>query len=74
MPAELNISIFTSIRNEYRDALGDPRQIARFLCGLTSPALTQARLSRHPRFGALEAHRFADVLAWCEREGLDPSV
>ncbi|HEX5724773.1 MAG TPA: ATP-dependent DNA helicase RecQ [Longimicrobiaceae bacterium] len=48
-------------------ALGTPRQRARFLCGLTSPAVTAAKLSRHPRFGALESHRFGDVLAWCER-------
>jgi ATP-dependent DNA helicase RecQ len=47
-------------------ALGEPRQRARFLCGLSSPALTRDRLSRHPLFGALEGHRFAEVLAWCE--------
>ena len=29
-------------------ALGHPRQRARFLCGLTSPALSAARLARHP--------------------------
>jgi ATP-dependent DNA helicase RecQ len=47
-------------------ALGEPRQMARFLCGLSSPALTAARLGRHPLFGALEGQRFTDVLAWCE--------
>ncbi len=45
-------------------ALGDPRQMARFLCGLTSPATTRARLSRHALFGALAEHRFAQVMAW----------
>jgi ATP-dependent DNA helicase RecQ len=50
-------------------ALGAPRQRARFLCGLTSPATAAARLGRHPLFGALAAHRFADVLHWCEDEG-----
>jgi ATP-dependent DNA helicase RecQ len=45
------------------EALGSSRQRARFLCGLTSPAATRAKLSRHPLFGALADRRFADVLA-----------
>ncbi|CAN5890382.1 ATP-dependent DNA helicase RecQ [soil metagenome] len=48
------------------EALAHPRQQARFLCGLSSPALTRAKLTRHPLYGALMEHRFADVLAWCE--------
>ena len=48
---------------------GEARQRARFLCGLTSPAVSRARLGRHPLFGALEDHRFGEVLAWCEAEG-----
>ena len=43
-------------------ALGTPRQRARFLCGLSSPATTRAKLSRHALFGALAEQRFADVL------------
>ena len=50
------------------DALGQPRQQARFLCGLTSPAQSRARIGRNPLFGALESLRFADVLAWCSEE------
>ena len=42
-----------------------PRQAARFLCGLTSPALTRAKVTRHAIFGALEDRPFRDVLAWC---------
>jgi ATP-dependent DNA helicase RecQ len=49
------------------DALGAPRQRARFLCGLTSPATTRAKLTRGPLFGALGAQRFAGVLSWSER-------
>jgi ATP-dependent DNA helicase RecQ len=49
------------------EALALPRQRARFLCGLTSPATSKARLTRDPLFGALAEHRFADVLAWAER-------
>ena len=47
-------------------ALGAPRQCARFLCGITSPATGRARLTREPLFGALADRRFAEVLAWCE--------
>jgi ATP-dependent DNA helicase RecQ len=42
--------------------LRTPRQLARFLCGLSSPATTRARLA----FGLLEGHPFEDVLAYCE--------
>jgi ATP-dependent DNA helicase RecQ len=47
------------------DALGAPRQRARFLCGITSPATARARLTREPLFGVLAHRRFADVLDWC---------
>ena len=47
-------------------ALGLPRQRARFLCGITSPATSRAKLTRGELFGVLADRRFADVLAWCE--------
>ena len=43
-------------------ALASPRQLARFLCGLTSPATTRARLTTHDAFGMLTDLPFADVL------------
>jgi ATP-dependent DNA helicase RecQ len=43
-----------------------PRTVARFLCGLPSPALTRARLTRHDDFGALSEVPFPDVLAHVE--------
>src|SRR5690606_31853444 len=52
---------------EHPQALEEPRQLARFLCGLTSPATTRARLARHPSFGALAEHRFGAVLGLAER-------
>ncbi|MCA1644151.1 MAG: RecQ family ATP-dependent DNA helicase [Chloroflexi bacterium] len=61
-------AVFAALCTSHSDALGDPRQQARFLCGLSSPAATQARLARNPLFGVLETHRFADVLAWCRLE------
>jgi ATP-dependent DNA helicase RecQ len=42
--------------------LGTSRRLARFLCGLSSPWFTKAKLSRHPLFGVADAYRFADVL------------
>jgi ATP-dependent DNA helicase RecQ len=44
-------------------ALGAPRQVARFLCGLSSPAISAAKLTRHPLYGALAEVPFAQVLA-----------
>ena len=54
-----------SIASANPEALGEPRQLARYLCGISSPATTRARLTREPPYGSLEGHRFADVLAWC---------
>ncbi|HEX4519312.1 MAG TPA: ATP-dependent DNA helicase RecQ [Gaiellaceae bacterium] len=48
------------------EALAAARQSARFLCGLTSPATSKAKLTRDPLFGLLAERRFASVLAWCE--------
>ena len=46
-----------------------PRQRARFLCGITSPATTRAKLTRDELFGAVADRRFDDVLAWCSDAG-----
>jgi ATP-dependent DNA helicase RecQ len=51
---------------EHPGALATPRQQARFLCGIMSPATSRSRLGRHPVFGSLVEQRFADVLAWRE--------
>jgi ATP-dependent DNA helicase RecQ len=55
-----------ALREGYPDALRSPRQRARFLAGITSPATSSARLTRDPLFGSLADRRFADVLGWCE--------
>jgi ATP-dependent DNA helicase RecQ len=47
-------------------ALRTARQMTRFLCGLTSPAATRARLSRRDEFGVLERVSFPVVLEWVE--------
>jgi ATP-dependent DNA helicase RecQ len=65
--ARIDVHAFRAVIDSQPAALATPRRQARFLCGLTSPAFTAAKLSRHAMFGALEDRRFADVLAWCER-------
>jgi ATP-dependent DNA helicase RecQ len=50
------------LQAENHPPLSHPRQLARFLCGITSPAVTRARLTRHPDFGALGAFPFRKVL------------
>ena len=52
----------TLLRREQPDPLVDPRALARFLCGLTSPKLTRRRLTAHQLFGALAHVPFATVL------------
>ena len=46
--------------------LATPRQLARFLCGMTSPATTRARLTRHDAFGMWSDLPFDGVLAIAE--------
>ena len=60
---DLDRAVLDELTAESPTALGTARQRARFLCGLTSPATTKAKLSRHALFGALAEQRFADVLA-----------
>jgi len=47
-------------------ALATPRQLARYLCGINSPAATRAKLQKERMFGALATVPFAEVLRWAE--------
>lgn len=46
--------------------LASPRALARFLCGVTTPKLSRAKLGSHRLFGRLERMPFREVLAWAE--------
>jgi ATP-dependent DNA helicase RecQ len=46
--------------------LGTPRQLARYLCGINSPAATRAKLQKERMFGALSTVPFEEVLRWAE--------
>jgi len=50
-------------RKEHDSVLGEPRALARFLCGVGSPWLTRAKLTRHQLFGCLRDVRFSEILA-----------
>lgn len=62
---EVDLAVIGKVRNEQHDALATPRQLARFLCGITSPKASRARLGRHPAFAALVDTPFSEVLASC---------
>ncbi len=53
---------FKTLCTQWPTALSHPRQQARFLCGLTSPALTHAKLTKHLLFGKMESQRFLAIL------------
>jgi ATP-dependent DNA helicase RecQ len=57
-----DIATIQALRNEGHAALRSKRALARFLCGISSPATTRDRLTRHDAFGYLEAIPFARVL------------
>lgn len=54
-----------SLIAEGQEALRHPRQLARFLCGLSSPATF--RLRKHPAYGSLSAQPFQQLLEAVER-------
>jgi ATP-dependent DNA helicase RecQ len=64
--SDVEIAAVRSLRDEKHAALNTPRQLARFLCGMASPAATRARLTRHSAFALLADLTFADVLAIAE--------
>jgi ATP-dependent DNA helicase RecQ len=52
---------------EERPQLATPRQLTRFLCGLTSPATTRSKLTKRPEFGRFAEVPFRQVMAFVER-------
>jgi len=56
----------TDLILEELPALSTPRAVTRFLCGLTSPATTRAKLTKRPEFARHAAVPFRTVLAQVE--------
>ncbi|MBL7115967.1 MAG: RecQ family ATP-dependent DNA helicase [Kiritimatiellae bacterium] len=74
MPPEPDVAIpdqgieaIAAIHAEAHAALASPRQMARFLCGLTSPGASRAGLTRDSRFGLFSQVRFNTVLTAIKR-------
>ncbi len=65
-PSDAEWCLLRAVADAGHAALATPRQLARFLCGLSSPASTRARLTRHDSFGLLADLPFADVLLIAE--------
>jgi ATP-dependent DNA helicase RecQ len=65
--SQLDEAVVRRLRSEKHEVLRSPRQLSRFLCGITSPATTRAKLRTRPEFGQWSHVPFADVLALVER-------
>ena len=61
--ADSSLAEFEALRSNHPKALGENRQATRFLCGLASPAVSAAKLTKHDLFGVGERTAFADALA-----------
>ena len=73
-PAQVNLSaaallttaqqtLIANLNSEGHAVLRKPRQLARFLCGLPSPATSRSTLKSHRAFGALADVSFPVILA-----------
>ena len=63
-PEGINEGLWKQLLEAWQDQakpIDDARALARFACGITSPRLTQTRLSRHPLFGCLSHVRFEEI-------------
>jgi ATP-dependent DNA helicase RecQ len=54
------------LKQENHAALATPRQLAKFLCGIHSPASHHAKLTYRPEFGLWRSQKFHHVLAMLE--------
>ena len=69
LPTIVTIVSETQIREfarKHSEVINSPRQAAKFLCGLTAPAFSKARITKDSLFGILEEYRFQDVMEFCD--------
>ena len=57
----------TGLRMEHPNVMSHPVVLTRFLCGVTSPAISRAKLGSHPLFGKLSRVPFQEVLEQLQR-------
>jgi ATP-dependent DNA helicase RecQ len=55
-------TLIANLKNEGHAVLRQQRQLARFLCGLPSPATSRSTLKSHRAFGALAEVSFPVIL------------
>ena len=60
------VAAVRTLVDEKHAALNTPRQLAKFLCGMASPAAIRARLTRNNAFALLADLPFSEVLAIAE--------
>jgi ATP-dependent DNA helicase RecQ len=65
-PGKVEAGKIAALQKANPKALRSARQVARFLCGLSSPLVTQAKLSKHPEFGSLAEIPFHIVMKAAE--------
>ena len=58
-----------AVRQEHADVLDDPRALARFLAGLTSPYLSRRKLTSHAMFGRYTSVPFSQLLVRASSPG-----
>lgn len=60
------IEAVKQLAGQHPAVLVTPRSVARLLCGLTSPALSRSKLSRHKLFGVCQDIPFGTVMQQVE--------
>ena len=76
-PSSEDLTIIQGLIHQKHPGLRTPRQLARFLCGMTSPATSyywylpegarkKERITSHNAYALLETHSFQDVLSLCK--------
>lgn len=63
-------SLIAAAVEELRETLPDANQITRLLCGISSPAISKAKLQRDARFGKLEDVPYQIVLKAVQTHGV----
>jgi len=63
-----------AIIEEQSESLVSIRQKARFLCGISSPKIVRAKLTRHPSFGVLGLIPFAYILKWLKGNDITEEI
>jgi ATP-dependent DNA helicase RecQ len=72
-PAEIDEGLWRQalqLQREKSNTLGSARALARFLCGVSSPQMSRAKLTQNPLFGAMSDASFDLLLERAEAEGL----